>query len=140
MSNGTQRESGGSGILAKKGLWIGVGIGVFLIVAFAVPTPDTLIETLEEYGYAKKMMGWGIAWGALNGPYCGFVAAKSLGAPDILVGLIVSSIALANLFALWWGGVVARRPKRLGAWPPMRPGRDPRRGARRGSGCARRAE
>ena len=32
------------------------------------------------------MMLWGAAWGALNGRYCGFIAAKSLHAPDELVG------------------------------------------------------
>jgi sodium-dependent dicarboxylate transporter 2/3/5 len=61
VSNKIGHNPGGGGILAKKGLWIGVGIGIFIIVAFAVPTPHTLIETLENYGYVKKMMDWGIA-------------------------------------------------------------------------------
>jgi len=58
------------------------------------------------------MMLWGAVWGALNGRYCGFIAAKSLHAPDELVGLVVSSIAIANLFAVWWGSLLARHPTR----------------------------
>jgi hypothetical protein len=63
----------------------------------------------KELGH---MMLWGAAWGALNGRYCGFIAAKSLNAPDVLVGVVVSSIAIANLFAVWWGSLVVRRPAR----------------------------
>ncbi len=60
MGDEIEHLKGGTGILAKKGLWIGVGIGVFLVVAFAVPTPQTLIDTLDQYGYVTKMIDWGI--------------------------------------------------------------------------------
>ena len=49
------------GILAKKWLWIGVGASIFLIIAFAIPAPQTLVETIGKYGYVKKMMYGGIA-------------------------------------------------------------------------------
>jgi sodium-dependent dicarboxylate transporter 2/3/5 len=61
MSNGMEHDVGGGGILAKNGLWIGVGVGIFLLVAFVIPIPQSLIETLETYGYVKKMMDWEIA-------------------------------------------------------------------------------
>ena len=35
----------------------------------------------KEIGH---MLLWGAVWGALNGRYCGFIAAKSLNAPDVL--------------------------------------------------------
>jgi sodium-dependent dicarboxylate transporter 2/3/5 len=54
-------HKGESGILAQKKLWIGVGVSIFLMVAFVVPIPQNLIETLETYGYVRKMMDWGIA-------------------------------------------------------------------------------
>lgn len=58
------------------------------------------------------MLLWGVVWGALNGRYCGFIAARSLHAPDALVGVVVSSIAIANLFAVWWASLAARRSVR----------------------------
>ena len=58
------------------------------------------------------MLLWGIVWAALNGRYCGFIAAKSLGAPDVLISTVIGSIAIANLFAVWWSSLVARRPAR----------------------------
>ena len=58
------------------------------------------------------MLLWGVVWGALNGRYCGFIAARSLHAPDALVGVVVSSIAIANLFAVWWAPLAARRSVR----------------------------
>jgi sodium-dependent dicarboxylate transporter 2/3/5 len=54
-------HKGESGILSQKKLWIGVGVSIFLMVAFVVPVPQNLIETLETYGYVRKMMDWGIA-------------------------------------------------------------------------------
>ena len=54
-------QNGGTGIIAKKKLWIGVGAGIFLMVAFVLPVPQSLIETLETYGYVRKMIDWGIA-------------------------------------------------------------------------------
>ncbi|MBW1889308.1 MAG: hypothetical protein JRI93_02115 [Deltaproteobacteria bacterium] len=50
-----------TGIFAKKGLWIGIGVGVFIVVAFILPTPQSLIDVMEEYGYVDKMIGWEIA-------------------------------------------------------------------------------
>jgi sodium-dependent dicarboxylate transporter 2/3/5 len=47
-------------ISGKTGFWICIGIGIFLLVAFVLPTPTTLVETLENYGYVKKMSDWGI--------------------------------------------------------------------------------
>ena len=49
------------GIFAKKSLWIGIGAGLFIIIAFFIPTPDSLVQVMEEYGYVDKMIEWEIA-------------------------------------------------------------------------------
>lgn len=54
------------GIFAKKGLWIGIGFGIFLIVGFILPTPESLVEVMKEYGYIQKMIKWEIAENALE--------------------------------------------------------------------------
>ncbi len=53
-------ESEKKGILARKGLWVGVGAGVFVLIAFLLPTPQSLIDIMAQYGYAQKMIGWGL--------------------------------------------------------------------------------
>ena len=50
-----------TGIFAKKGLWIGIGFGIFVLIGFLLPTPQSLIEVLETYGYIDKMIEWEIA-------------------------------------------------------------------------------
>ena len=50
-----------TGIFAKKSLWIGIGIGIFILIAFILPTPQSLVEVLEKYGYVEKMVEWEIA-------------------------------------------------------------------------------
>jgi solute carrier family 13 (sodium-dependent dicarboxylate transporter), member 2/3/5 len=50
-----------TGIFAKKELWIGIGFGIFLLIAFILPVPQSLVEVMEKYGYADKMIGWHIA-------------------------------------------------------------------------------
>ena len=50
-----------TGIFAKKGLWIGIGVCIFIFIGFILPTPASLIEIMEKYGYVQKMLDWGIA-------------------------------------------------------------------------------
>ena len=50
-----------TGIFAKKGMWIGIGVGIFILIGFILPTPQSLIEVLEKYGYVEKMIEWEIA-------------------------------------------------------------------------------
>jgi len=50
-----------TGIFAKKGLWISIGVCIFIMVAFVLPTPQSLVEVMEEYGYVEKMKDWEIA-------------------------------------------------------------------------------
>jgi sodium-dependent dicarboxylate transporter 2/3/5 len=48
-------------IFAKKGLWIGIGFSLFILIAFILPTPQSLIEVMEKYGYVQKMIDWEVA-------------------------------------------------------------------------------
>lgn len=60
------------------------------------------------------MFFWGMIWGELHGYFMGFVAAKSLHASDAVVGLIGASVAIANILAVGWSGLVLRRsPQRV---------------------------
>jgi hypothetical protein len=36
------------GIFAKKELWIAIGAGLFILIAFILPTPQSLIEVMEK--------------------------------------------------------------------------------------------
>jgi sodium-dependent dicarboxylate transporter 2/3/5 len=40
---------------------MGLGVAVFVIIGFMLPTPGGLLETMEEYGYVSRMVEWGIA-------------------------------------------------------------------------------
>ncbi|MCF8023949.1 MAG: anion permease [Desulfobacteraceae bacterium] len=60
MSHETKNQSQ-SGILANKTLWLIVGLAFFVVVGFILPTPQSLVEIIEEQGIAAKMIDWGIA-------------------------------------------------------------------------------
>ncbi|MBW2127061.1 MAG: hypothetical protein JRH08_15630, partial [Deltaproteobacteria bacterium] len=51
----------GGGLLANKLLWLVVGAAVFALVGFVLPTPQGVVDVVEKYGFAKKMMEWGVA-------------------------------------------------------------------------------
>ena len=61
MSHEIEHDAGGGGIMANKLLWICLGAGIFILIAFILPTPQTLVEIVEKYGFAKKMMEWEVA-------------------------------------------------------------------------------
>ncbi len=61
MSHEIEHDIGGEGILANKLLWICIGMGIFILVAFILPTPQSVIDSVEKFGFAEKMIGWEIA-------------------------------------------------------------------------------
>ena len=61
MSHETENGAGGGGILANKLLWICVGLGVFILIGFVLPTPQSVVSSVEKYGFAKKMIEWEVA-------------------------------------------------------------------------------
>jgi sodium-dependent dicarboxylate transporter 2/3/5 len=61
MSHEMEHGSVGRGLLANKLLWLCVGVGVFVLVAFVLPTPQSVIDVVEKYGFAKKMIQWEVA-------------------------------------------------------------------------------
>jgi len=61
MSDRRSRTSDENRISPANGVWIGLGVGIFLLVAFVLPRPQSLAITLEEFGYVQKMIDWGIA-------------------------------------------------------------------------------
>ncbi len=61
MSHEMEHDVGGGGILANKMLWICTGLGVFVLIGFILPTPQSLVNIVEKYGFANKMIEWEIA-------------------------------------------------------------------------------
>jgi len=61
MSHEIEHDAGGGGIMANKLLWICLGAGIFILIAFILPTPQTLVEIVQKYGFAEKMMQWEVA-------------------------------------------------------------------------------
>ena len=61
MSHEMEHDVGGGGILANKLLWICIGAGIFILVGFILPTPESVVDTVEKYGFAEKMIKWEVA-------------------------------------------------------------------------------
>jgi len=66
MSHEMEHDAGGGGILANKLLWICIGAGIFILIAFILPTPQSMVEIVEKHGFAKKMMEWEVAHSAAD--------------------------------------------------------------------------
>jgi solute carrier family 13 (sodium-dependent dicarboxylate transporter), member 2/3/5 len=66
MSEDIGHDAGKGGILANKVLWLCIGLGVFLLIAFVLPTPQSVVESVDKYGFAKKMVEWEIAHDAAS--------------------------------------------------------------------------
>jgi len=64
MSHEIPNGEGGGGILANKLLWICIGVSIFILVGFVLPTPQSVVEVMEKYGFAEKMITWEIAHNA----------------------------------------------------------------------------
>jgi sodium-dependent dicarboxylate transporter 2/3/5 len=61
MDHDFDHDEGGGGILANKNLWLGIGIAVFALIGFILPTPDSVVTIVEKYGFAQKMIEWEVA-------------------------------------------------------------------------------
>jgi sodium-dependent dicarboxylate transporter 2/3/5 len=64
MSHDIEHEVGGGGIMANKTLWLGIGVAVFILIAYILPTPESVQRVVEQYGLAEKMMEWEVAHNA----------------------------------------------------------------------------
>jgi len=61
MSHGIEHAVSGGGILANKLLWLCIGAGIFILVAFILPTPQSMVVVVEKYGFAKRLIHWEVA-------------------------------------------------------------------------------
>ena len=61
MSHEFEPDSGGGGMLSNKMLWICVGVAVFVLIGYILPTPESVVDTVEKYGFANKMIEWEVA-------------------------------------------------------------------------------
>ncbi len=60
MGHDIEHDIGGDGLLAKKGLWLGLGAGVFLLIGFLLPVPQSMVDVLQQYGFVEKMIEQGV--------------------------------------------------------------------------------
>ncbi len=49
------------GLLSNKLIWLIVGAACFVIIAFIIPTPQSLIELVEKQKIAERMIEWHVA-------------------------------------------------------------------------------
>ncbi len=61
MSHDIEVSGEGGGLLANKTFWLITGIVVFAVIAFVLPTPESLIEVVDQRGVAQKMIQWDLA-------------------------------------------------------------------------------
>jgi len=61
MSHEIQDQGSGGGILANKTLWLGVGVGIFILIGFILPTPPSLVDVIDKNGIADQFIQWEIA-------------------------------------------------------------------------------
>ncbi|MBW1671657.1 MAG: hypothetical protein JRJ40_09710, partial [Deltaproteobacteria bacterium] len=61
MSHDVGNDTGGGGILANKILWLIVGASIFVLVGFVLPTPQSVIDIVDKYGFANKLIDWEVA-------------------------------------------------------------------------------
>jgi sodium-dependent dicarboxylate transporter 2/3/5 len=61
MSHDIGHDTGGGGILANNLLWICVGAGVFFLIGFILPMPQSVVTVVEKYGFAQKLIQWEVA-------------------------------------------------------------------------------
>jgi sodium-dependent dicarboxylate transporter 2/3/5 len=54
-------ENKGVGILSNNLFWILIGVAIFIIVGFIIPTPKSVIEIVDKYGFADTMIEWKVA-------------------------------------------------------------------------------
>jgi sodium-dependent dicarboxylate transporter 2/3/5 len=61
MSHEMEHDTSGGGILANKLLWICLGVGIFILIGFILPIPQSVVEVVEKFGFANKMIEWEVA-------------------------------------------------------------------------------
>ncbi len=61
MNREIEHEVAGGGVMANKMMWILIGVVIFVVVGFILPTPSSVVDTVEKYGFAKKLIQWGVA-------------------------------------------------------------------------------
>jgi sodium-dependent dicarboxylate transporter 2/3/5 len=54
-------EEKNQGLLANNLLWLGIGAACFIIIAYILPTPQSMIDLMEEQGFGKKIIEWRLA-------------------------------------------------------------------------------
>lgn len=76
------KYKGISGLFSNNYFWLGIGVFLFIMIAFVLPVPDSLVETLENNGFVDKMIDWKLAENVEQ------VAQKSM----IVLGMVAMAV------------------------------------------------
>ena len=93
MNHDLKHDSAGSGILANKLLWICIGTGIFVIIGYILPTPQSVVEVVEKYGFAKKLIDWEVAHDSVSAAHKTMVV---LGIIPMAVIFFATGVILPN--------------------------------------------
>jgi len=69
-------------LLSNNMFWFAIGVILFIVIGFILPVPQSLIETLDSYGYVDKMIEWDLAENVYD------VAEKSM----IVLGMVAMAV------------------------------------------------
>ncbi len=61
MTHQVEQASSAAGFLSNKTFWLCAGLTVFITVGFILPTPASLVQIVQDKGFAQQMIQWGIA-------------------------------------------------------------------------------
>lgn len=56
----------GDGGGQSKILWLAIGVAIFVLIGFILPTPESVLQVVEKYGFAAKLIKWHIALDAAD--------------------------------------------------------------------------
>ena len=59
MSHDSQDGHGGE--TGAKLLWVAIGAGIFILLGFILPVPESLLKVVSQYGFAETMIKEGLA-------------------------------------------------------------------------------
>ena len=59
-------EKSSKSIFSNNIFWMAVGTLIFISIGFIIPVPGSLVQVVEQYGFAKTMIDRGIAGNSME--------------------------------------------------------------------------
>jgi len=61
MSSDMDHHGGDEGSAKSRVLWLAIGVAIFVLIGFVLPTPESVLQVVQKHGFAQKMIDWHIA-------------------------------------------------------------------------------